>query len=114
VELDAVHERVVIDRARVGGTSTKGLEVALPGAPHVGARAENGTSSIESTSICAGPTRYLPPTLTFGRRHSRNETVMSPAATSSRNSGLNCTFPLSAEVRLDIVVVRACVKGGRR
>src|SRR5712691_2792069 len=54
----------------------------------------NGISSIESTSIRPepGPTGYRPPGLTLGRFHSRNDTVISPASTSSRNSWLNCTL----------------------
>ena len=50
-----------------------------------------GISSTESTSICAGPTGYRPPSLTFGRRHNRNDTVMSPDITPSRSSRLNST-----------------------
>ncbi len=42
--------------------------------------------------MCTGPTGYLPPAFTFGRRHSRNDTVMSPAITSSRSSLLNSTI----------------------
>ena len=53
--------------------------------------AENGTSSILSTSISTGPTRYRPPTLAWGRRQRRKVSVMSPAAMSSRSSLLNST-----------------------
>jgi hypothetical protein len=50
--------------------------------------AAKGMSSMESTSIRPrpGPTGYRPPTLTLGRFQSRNDTVISPASTSSRSS----------------------------
>ena len=41
--------------------------------------------------MTAGPMLYRPPTFTCGRDHSRNDSVIRPAATSSRNSLLNCT-----------------------
>ena len=44
-----------------------------------------------STSISTRPTRYRPPTFTWGRRQSRKVRVMSPAAMSSRSSLLNST-----------------------
>lgn len=48
------------------------------------------SSSMEwSSSPSTADQRTIPPTLTLGRRHSLNETVMSPEATSSRSSGLN-------------------------
>src|SRR5262249_44686979 len=47
------------------------------------------------------PTAYRPPTFTCGRDQSRNVTVMSPAATRSRNSRLNCT---AATLRLEQLV----------
>ncbi len=50
----------------------------------------NGISSTESISMRAGPTGYRPPAFTFGRRHRRKDTVMSPVITSSRRSRLNC------------------------
>src|ERR1700722_7468911 len=53
--------------------------------------AEKGTISRESTSINPGPTRYRPPTFTLACRQSRNDTVMSPVTTASRNSLLKCT-----------------------
>ena len=56
-----------------------------------GVMAAKGISSTESTWICAGPTRYRPPGLTLGWRHSRKDTVMSPASTASRSSRLNST-----------------------
>jgi hypothetical protein len=56
-----------------------------------GVMAAKGISSTESTSICAGPTQYRPPGRTLGRRHSRKDTVMSPASTASRRSRLNST-----------------------
>jgi len=51
-----------------------------------GVIAAKGISSTESTSICAGPAQYRPPGRTLGRRHSRKDTVMSPASTASRRS----------------------------
>ena len=44
--------------------------------------AENGSSSMSSTSIVTGPLQLLtPPTLTFGLDQSLNETVIFPFAT---------------------------------
>jgi len=76
VELDPVHEGVVVDGPGVGGSPPEGFK-------------QNGTSSIESTSIQPGPTGYRRPGDTFLRRQSRIETVISPDKTSSRSSLLN-------------------------
>ena len=46
----------------------------------------------------------MPPTLTFGLDHRRYETVMRPAATPSRNSGLNCTAERYARLTGDFLV----------
>jgi NAD(P)-dependent dehydrogenase (short-subunit alcohol dehydrogenase family) len=92
VQLDPVHERVLVDRPRVGGALAQRLAVGLAGPPTSAAViAANGTSSIASISIRPGPTRYRPPSLTCCRFHSRTVNVMSPANTSLRNSRLNCT-----------------------
>jgi len=63
----------------------------------------NGISSMESTSIRPdrGPTGYRPPSLTLGRFHSRNDTVISPASTSSRSSRLKITLPRLRRPRQD-------------
>src|SRR5689334_14069674 len=63
----------------------------------------NGISSMESTSIRPdpGPTGYRPPSLTLGRFHSRNDTVISPASTLSRSSLLKITLPRLRRPRQD-------------
>jgi hypothetical protein len=92
VELHPVQQRALGDRAGMGRPLPQGLAVALPGPADVARRdGGKGISSTESTSICAGPTRYRPPGRTLGRRHSRKDTVMSPASTASRRSRLNST-----------------------
>ena len=91
VKLDAIHQRVVVDRARVGGAGPKRLAILLARSAHVGAgHASERTISIESISMWTAPDAYRPPTFTFGRCQSRNESVIRPEATPSRNSGLNC------------------------
>ena len=87
-----VQQRALGDRAGMGRPLPQGLAVALPGpADAAGVMAAKGISSTESTSICAGPAQYRPPGRTLGRRHSRKDTVMSPASTASRRSRLNST-----------------------
>jgi hypothetical protein len=46
---------------------------------------------MSSISISPGPTRYRPPTFTFGRVQRRHVSVTDPASTACRRSGLNCT-----------------------
>ncbi len=87
-----VQQRALGDRAGMGRPLPQGLAVALPGPADVAQRdGGKGISSTESTSICAGPAQYRPPGRTLGRRHSRKDTVMSPASTASRRSRLNST-----------------------
>ena len=91
VELDAVHERVVVDRARVRGAARSDSRSFSPDRrTSAGVTLENGTISIESISMRTVPVAYCPPTLTCGRCQSRNDKVMRPEATPSRNSRLNC------------------------
>jgi hypothetical protein len=92
VELHPVQQRAPGDRAGMGRPLPQGLAVALPGPADV-ARGDGGKRHQlhGSTSICAGPAQYRRPGRTLGRRHSRKDTVMSPASTASRRSRLNST-----------------------
>ena len=94
MKLHPVQQGVVRDRASVGGPQAQCFAVLLAGPSTRTSSAvmdAKGTSSTPSTSICAGPTGYRPPSLTLGRRHRRNDTVMSPDSTAPRSSRLNST-----------------------
>jgi hypothetical protein len=92
MELDPIQDRFIFDRTSVGGPSSECFEVCFAGSVDVGVVYESdGTNSTESTSIWPPPTRYRPPGFTCGRRHRRNDTVMSPDTTESRSSRLNST-----------------------
>jgi hypothetical protein len=120
MELHPVEQRVVADRAGVGRPPPQRLAILLAGAAQVVfADAAKGTSSTESTSMCAGPTGYRPPSFTFGRRQSRKETVIAPEITSSRSSRLNSTppmvvawWPVFRALAGPPVVLRACTGWG--
>ena len=92
MELDPVDEGVLVDRPGVRGALAQGLAVGLAGLPDVclGDRRERDKlDCVDLDQAGADPVR--PPSLTCGRFHSRTDSVMSPARTSSRNSRLNST-----------------------
>ena len=109
VELDAVHEGVLVDRACVRGSVTQGLAVGLACSPDVRLGDRRERDELDGVDLDLTRTDPVAPTLpTWGRFHSRTVSVISPARTSARSSRLNSTprtlslpDPDRLQVRLD-------------
>jgi len=80
VEFHPVQQGAFSDRAGVGGPPAQGLPDALPTAADVGWRNGGKGDQFHAVDLDLHGSDAIPaPGLTFARRHSRNDTVTSPA-----------------------------------
>ena len=92
VELDPVDQGVVVDRPRVRGAVAQGVAVGLAGSPDVRLGDRRKRDKLDGVDLDQpGTDPVAAASLTCGRFHSRTDSVISPARTSSRNSRLNST-----------------------
>jgi len=76
----------------MGRAPSELLSVLFARSPNIGTRHARKRHQLDRVDLDRhGPDRVAASDFDLRPAHSLNETVMSPEATSSRNSGLNCT-----------------------